>query len=124
MIDTRKMALIVEDEFLIAEGLKTQLDAMDVNVCGVASTAEEALEMATLHSPDIVLMDVRLDSERDGVDAALDIHNANVDTRVIFVTGSREQETMDRIAMDHPAATLFKPVTHVQLRRAIEAAVG
>ena len=93
---------------------------MDVDVCGIASTAEEALKLATLHNPDFVLMDVRLHGERDGIDAALDIYNADPDTRVIFVTGSREQETMDRIAMDHPAATLFKPITHVQLRRTIE----
>lgn len=116
----KKKALIVEDEFLIAEGLRMQLNALDVDVCGVASTAEDAVALAVKYRPDFVLMDVRLDSERDGVDAALDIH-ANMDTKVIFVTGSREQETIDRIANDHPAATLFKPISHLQLKRTIEA---
>ena len=122
MIDMKRKALIVEDEFLIAEGLRAQLDAMDVEVCGIASTAEDALELAMAHKPDVVLMDVRLDSERDGVDAALDIH-ANMNSRVIFVTGSREQATIDRIALDHATATLFKPVSQVQLKRTIEAAL-
>jgi two-component system, response regulator PdtaR len=116
----KKTALIVEDELLIAEGLRVQLDAIGVDVCGVASTAEDAVELAEAHRPDFVLMDVRLDSERDGVDAARDIH-ARMDSRVIFVTGSREQETMDRIADDHPAATLFKPISQLQLKRTIEA---
>jgi two-component system, response regulator PdtaR len=120
MTEMKKKALIVEDEFLIAEGLRAQLDSLDVDVCGVASTAEDALALAMKHRPDFVLMDVRLDSERDGVDAALDIH-AHVDSQVIFVTGSREQTTIDRIAADHPAATLFKPISHLQLKRTIEA---
>ena len=122
MIDMKRKALIVEDEFLIAEGLRAQLDAMDVDVCGIASTAEDAVALAMVHRPDFVLMDVRLDSERDGVDAALDIH-ATLNSPVIFVTGSREQATIDRIALDHAAATLFKPISHVQLKRTIDAAL-
>lgn len=117
-----KTALIVEDEFLIAEGLRMQLNSMNFEVCGIASTAEEALELAVAHKPDFVLMDVRLASERDGVDAAIDIYNA-LGTSVIFVTGSREPATMERIAMDHPAATLFKPISQVQLQRTIESVV-
>jgi len=121
MTENRKRALIVEDEFLIAEGLRYQLDALSVDVCGVACTAEEALELAVSHRPDLILMDVRLDSKRDGVDAAIDIHAAKLNAPVIFVTGSREQATLDRIALDHPAATLFKPVSEQQLKRTIEA---
>lgn len=123
MTQNRKLALIVEDEFLIAEGLKAQLNSMDVDVCGVASTAEQAVELARAHDPNVVLMDVRLDGARDGVDAALEIHES-VGTPVIFVTGSREQATLDRIALDHAAATLFKPVSASQLRRTIESVLG
>lgn len=124
MTENKKRALIVEDQFLIAEGLRCQLDAMNVDVCGIATTAEEALAFAMAERPDFVLMDVRLDSVRDGVDAALDIHHSQLDMPVIFVTGSREQETLDRIALDHPAATLFKPVSEYQLRHTIETVVG
>lgn len=118
-LNKKKRALIVEDEFLIAEGLRTQLDSFDIEVCGIATTAEDALTLALAHEPDFVLMDVRLNGRRDGVDAALDIH-AQVGSQVIFVTGSREQATLDRIKLDHAAATLFKPVSPIQLRRTIE----
>lgn len=114
----KAQALIVEDEFLIAEGLRLQLEAMDIDVCGIAETADEAIALAIAYRPDFVLMDVRLKGERDGVDAALAIHE-QVGAPVVFVTGSRERATMERIRMDHPAATLFKPVSSHQLRRTI-----
>jgi len=63
-------------------------------------------------------MDMRLRGERDGVDAALAIHE-RVGSKLIFVTGSREPATLDRIGLDHPAAVLFKPVSDRQLRTAI-----
>lgn len=110
--------LIVEDEFLIAEGLRIQLQGMGLEVCGVADTAEEAVALAREHDPRLVLMDMRLRGDLDGVDAAIAIHE-QVGARVIFVTGSREPATIERIATDHPAATLFKPVSSQQLRRVV-----
>jgi len=116
-------ALVVEDEFIIAEGLRVQLEEMGIPVCGVAATAVDAINLAVAHVPALVLMDMRLRGEGDGVDAALAIH-ARVGSKVIFITGSREQATIDRIALDHAAATLFKPVSPFQLRRTIEQVVA
>lgn len=116
-------ALVVDDEFIIAEGLRLQLEQMGVSVCGIAATAQDALALAIEHDPDLVLMDVRLKGDDDGVDAALAIH-ARIGAKVIFITGSREQATIDRIDLDHPAATLFKPVSPHQLRRTIEQVMG
>lgn len=114
----------MEDEFLIAEGLRIQLEAMGYDVCGVAETAHQAVDMALDFEPNFVLMDVRLKGREDGVDAALAIHEKLNGTSVIFVTGSREQATIDRIAMDHAAATLFKPVSTHQLKRTIAEVVA
>ncbi|MBO9670407.1 MAG: response regulator [Sphingobium sp.] len=119
MNQKKPCALIVEDEFLIAEGLRVQLQAMGLDVCDVATTAEAAVELAEKHRPDLVLMDVRLDGEKDGVDAAMEIHRS-IKTPVIFLTGSREDMTIARINEDHPAGVLFKPVSPVQLQRTIE----
>ena len=115
----RNRALIVEDEFLIAEGLRVQLEALGLEVCGVASTADQAVALNERYRPDLVLMDVRLAGERDGVDAAMDIHEAT-QTPVIFLTGSREDMTIARINKDHPAGILFKPVAPLQLQRTIQ----
>ena len=115
--------LIVDDEFLIAEGLRMQLEDMGMEVCGKAATADEAVALARLHRPSVVLMDMRLKGGRDGVDAALEIH-ADVGSKVIFVTGSREPSTIARINEDHPSGILFKPVFGAQLETAIQEALA
>jgi DNA-binding NarL/FixJ family response regulator len=115
--------LIVEDDFLIAHGLGMQVEEMGFSVCGSASSAKEAVALAAATRPAVVLMDVRLSGELDGVDAAAAIHK-QVGAKVIFITGSREPSTQARIAEDHPSAVLYKPVSSVQLRRALDEALG
>jgi DNA-binding NarL/FixJ family response regulator len=121
MRDLQSCVLVVEDEFLIAQGICMQVEDIGLPVCGTAATADDAVAAALEHRPMIVLMDVRLQGLGDGVDAALAIHE-HVGSKVIFVTGSREPATLDRIGMDHPAGVLFKPVSDRQVRTAIEAA--
>lgn len=115
--------LVVDDEFLIAQGLSMQVEDMGLVVCGTAATADAAVAMAQLHRPAVVLMDMRLLGDKDGVDAALAIYET-VGSKVIFVTGSREPATIERINLDHPAGVLFKPVSDQQLRTAIETAMA
>ncbi|CAN5845092.1 response regulator [soil metagenome] len=119
MSDLADCILIVEDEFLIAEGLRYQVEEMGQVVCAITATADEAIAAAQAYRPRVVLMDMRLRGEKDGVDAALAIY-ATVGSKVIFITGSREPATMERIHTDHPAAVLFKPLSDRQLRNTIE----
>ncbi|CAN5645018.1 hypothetical protein BH10PSE5_BH10PSE5_03970 [soil metagenome] len=119
MSDLAHCILIVEDEFLIAEGLRLQVEEMGHVVCALAATADEAIAAAQTHRPRVVLMDMRLRGEKDGVDAALAIYDT-VGSKVIFITGSREPATMERIQTDHPAAVLFKPLSDRQLRNTLE----
>ena len=118
----KRLVLVVDDEFLIAQGLCLQVEDLDMAVCGTAATADEAVALAQLHRPELVLMDVRLRGDKDGVDAALAIHHT-VGSKVIFITGSREPSTIARIQMDHPAGVLFKPISDRQLRSAVEVAL-
>lgn len=122
MNDLKPSVLVVDDEYLIAQGLCQQVEDMGLEVCGTAATAEEAVALCQALRPRVVLMDMRLRGDKDGVDAALAIH-ATVGSKVIFVTGSREPATIARIALDHPAGVLFKPVSGAQLRLAINAAL-
>jgi CheY-like chemotaxis protein len=115
--------LVVEDEFLIAQGLTMQVEELGLTVCAVADTADDAVALAQAHRPKLVLMDVRLRGVKDGVDAALAIHET-VGSKVLFVTGSREPATLTRIEADHPAGILFKPVSDRQFRVAVEQALG
>jgi CheY-like chemotaxis protein len=122
MTTLEKSVLIVEDEHVIAMGLSVQIEDMGLRVCATADTAEAAVAEARMHCPAIVLMDVRLRGKKDGVDAAQAIHDS-VGSKVIFITGSREQNTIDRIAQDHPFATLFKPITDRQLQATVREAM-
>lgn len=123
MSQLRNHILIVDDEYLIAQGLCWQVEEMGHAVCGTAATADQAVAQALEHRPALVLMDMRLQGDKDGVDAALDIYHL-VGSKVIFITGSREPATIARINQDHPAGVLFKPISNLQLRTAIDAALG
>jgi two-component system, response regulator PdtaR len=115
--------LVVEDEFIIAHGYVITLEAMGLTVCGVVDTAAKALELATLHRPRLVLMDNRLKGGDDGVSAAIAIH-ADVGSRLIFITGSGDPQTVARIDEDHATAVLFKPVHSGQLRKTVASALS
>jgi DNA-binding NarL/FixJ family response regulator len=123
MSELTDCVLIVDDEFLIAQGLTMQVEDMGMTVCATAASADEAIVQAQTHRPRVVLMDMRLQGDKDGVDAALVI-NATVGSKMIFVTGSNEPATLARIRTDHPSGVLIKPVSDRQLRTAIEAAIG
>jgi DNA-binding NarL/FixJ family response regulator len=96
---------------------------MGVEVCGTAASAAEALTLAVKFQPRLVLMDVRLKGEKDGIDAAVAIHKA-VGSRIIYITGSREPAVQQRIAQIYPAPILFKPVRFDQLKKAVLQALG
>lgn len=108
-LQSKGRVLIVEDQFLASEFLRIWSEAFGFEVCGVATTADSAVKLAKEHKPTHVLMDVRLDGEKDGVDAAMAIHPA-IDTRIIYCTGSSEPSTVTRIQQDHPFDVLFKPI--------------
>ncbi|MBP2292252.1 response regulator [Azospirillum rugosum] len=123
MTDEITCVLVVDDEALIALGLTVTLRSMGLRVCGTAATAEQAIALAQQHRPSLVLMDVRLKGQADGVDAAIEIHRT-VGSSVIFITGSREPETVQRIQQDHPAGVLFKPILPVHLKAEIDRVFG
>ena len=123
MSDLSDRVLIVDDEALIAEVLRMHVENMGMEVCATAATASAAIALAEEHRPSVVLMDVRLRGEKDGVDAAIAIHQT-VGSKVIFITGSNEQTTRSRIQEDHPTAVLFKPFSVRQLQTALQSALG
>lgn len=119
----RDRVLIVDDEFIITETLRIYVEDLGLEVCGTAATADEAVDMALTHQPYLVLMDVRLQGDRDGVEASQAIHD-KVGSKVIFITGSREPATLARIQSDRPAAVLFKPISEGQLASVIHGLRG
>ena len=118
MTALRECVLVVDDQALIADLWCCLLEDMGLEVCGTAPTGRAAIDMAEKHRPQVIIMDVRLRGEMDGVDAALAIHQS-LESKVIFITGSREPETMARIQRDRPTTVLFKPVSSRQFQSAV-----
>nr|WP_294526463.1 response regulator [uncultured Rhodopila sp.] len=118
----RDCVLVVDDEILIADLWSMILEDMQIDVCGIAKTADTAIALAQQHRPKVVLMDVRLEGSRDGVDAAIAIQQT-VGSKVIFITGSRDSPTIARIQAAGPARVLFKPLGEGQLQDAVAAVI-
>lgn len=117
-------ALIVEDEPLIAIDLEATLRTLGFDVCGRASNAREAVELATSRQPDLVLMDVYLEEGWEGIKAAKWLRDA-CDIPVLFVTGRGDRDTVARIRALLPQAQLCsKPVAPDRLAKAISHTTG
>jgi len=106
--------LVVEDDFLI--GLQTVAALADAgfNVIGTATTAEEAIALAKAHRPSLAVMDIRLASERDGIDAARELFK-ELGIRCIFATAHDDPHTRRRAEPYAPLGWLAKPYTMASL---------
>lgn len=114
--------LLVEDEGIIARDLEDTLTRLGYRVSGIASEGTEAIEMARELHPQLVVMDVSLRGEIDGIDAACQIQK-DEPVPVIFLTGHTDTETLQRAVMTGPLGYLIKPFQETDLRAAIEVAI-
>jgi CheY-like chemotaxis protein len=100
--------LIVEDDFLVAMAMELALKEVGVDVVGIARSAEEAEDLAAKHRPKLVVMDIHLAGERDGVDAALAIFRTH-GIRSVFATAHQDSHTRHRAEPSAPLGWLSKP---------------
>lgn len=113
---------IVEDEGIIAMELKRQLEIMGYLVTSVTSSGEEAVVMAHKNSPDLVLMDITLSGQTNGIDAAGLIRTRD-NIPVIYLTAHSDEETLKLAKQTAPYGYLIKPVGSKELHNAIEIAL-
>jgi DNA-binding NarL/FixJ family response regulator len=106
--------LIVEDDFLIAMQTEIALTAAGFDVVGPATTAEEAVELAREAQPRLAVMDIRLASNRDGIDAARQLYQEFA-IRCIFATAHDDAHTRGRAEPYAPLGWLPKPYTMASL---------
>ena len=114
--------LIVEDERIIAIDLQRRLEKFGYQVAGVASTAERAIELAHELLPDIILMDIMLSGETDGIDAALAIRE-RARIPVIFLTAYADERTLERAKAAEPYGYVLKPFKERELYTTIDMAL-
>jgi signal transduction histidine kinase len=114
--------LVVDDERIVALDIKGTLETLGYCVCAVANAAEPALEAVKVHSPDLVLMDINLRGEMDGI-AIAHIINAKYSTPVVFLTAYSDRDTFDRAKSANPYGFILKPFDARKLHSAIEIAL-
>jgi two-component system cell cycle sensor histidine kinase/response regulator CckA len=114
--------LIVEDELIVAKDLQQTLSGMGYDAFAIASSAEEALARASDKCPDVVLMDIRIKGERDGIQTA-EILKRKFGVPVVYLTAHADEATIARAKITEPHGYLFKPVKSAELRSAIEVSV-
>jgi DNA-binding NarL/FixJ family response regulator len=119
----RHRLLVVEDEVLIRLEAESVLTAGGYDVVGVAASANEAVALARQQKPDLVLMDIRLVGERDGIDAAVEIREA-LGLPSIFVTAHDDPDTAARAKAAAPLGFLVKPYSPAALQAAVAAALA
>lgn len=115
--------LLVEDEALIVMSLQMELADAGYEVCRAVATGEEAIRSVRTDYPDIVLMDIGLAGDLDGIETARRIRESH-DVSIIFMTGYLEEALMERAREVQPLGYLVKPVNMADLRAVVGSAFG
>lgn len=114
--------LIVEDEGVLAMKIEIDLLGMGHEVVGIADEASEAFEMTEEYNPDIILMDIALHGEMNGIDAAVRLTEQN-DCKIIYMTAHTDDVTIEKAQKTKHVGFLHKPFEPYQLQRGIEKAL-
>jgi len=120
MVQTK--ILVVEDETIVAMDLKRALEGFGYQVAATATSGSEALEAAKETRPDVVLMDIRLEGQMDGIEVAHRL-KGSMDVPVIFLTAYSNETTLQRAKTAQPFGFLLKPFQERELRSAVEIAI-
>jgi CheY-like chemotaxis protein len=114
--------MIVEDEEIVALDLRKTLEKLDYNVTSQASNGVDAIEKAGRDKPDVIIMDIRLKNELDGIDAA-HIISFKQKIPIIYLTSFKDEKIRRRAKATQAAAFLLKPFDEDKLKVTIDNAV-
>ena len=122
-MDTLIKILVVEDEMIIAAKISMQLTNLGYEVTGILPRGEEALLHVEENQPDIVLLDIHLKGNIDGIETARQMQLSR-DIPIIYLTANSDESTFNRARITHPAAFISKPFKQLDLQRAIELTIS
>lgn len=114
--------LIVEDESIIARDIRDCLESLGYQVPAIATTGLEAIKKATDLRPDLILMDIRLKGEMDGIQAAEQIWS-RLQIPIVYATGFSDRDTLERAKLTRPFGYILKPIEERELYAAVETAL-
>lgn len=111
--------LVVEDENIIAMDIHYTLKSLGYNVCGVVASGEESVKKAFTINPDLILMDIKLRGDMDGLCAANQIQS-QLNIPVIYLTAYGDETTLNQLDRTKPYACINKPFEERELQSKIE----
>ena len=114
--------LIVEDEPIIADDIAYTLEDLGYIITGIAHDAQDALIHVKLESPDLVLLDINLGGEMDGIEIAQIIKD-QFQIPFMFLTSLSDRNTLERAKITSPLGYIVKPFDHGDLLTSIEVAM-
>lgn len=114
--------LIVEDEIVVAMEIEEKLRSQGYDVTSLCSSGEEAALLVNRHCPDLVIMDIKLDGNIDGIEAA-ELIRKNHDIPIVYLTAYADKATLERAKRTEPFGYLVKPFSAAELRTTIEVAL-
>ncbi len=116
--------LIVEDESIVAMEIESFVsNKLGYNVIGICSSAEATLNLLEKHTADIILMDICIKGEMDGIELAEVILKQHPKTQIIFLTAHMDDYNVDRAIKLDPVAYLSKPFNREELRVVMKIAI-
>ena len=101
--------LILEDMKITQKDIRKKVEVLGYNVCGVATTYEEAIEVAEQFPPDVALCDIKLEGYRDGIQTANKLKEMG-DVSIVFLTAHNKNEFVSRAVKINPAGYLLKKI--------------
>jgi CheY-like chemotaxis protein len=119
---SRTKILIVEDEWLVAQGIKESLIDLGYEVVGIAVSGRETLQLVAEQRPDLVLMDILLQGDMDGIEAAERLRRQS-EIPVVFLTAYADSTTLARAKVVEPYGYILKPFEVREIHSAIEIAL-
>jgi len=114
--------MVVEDEGIVAKSIYAMLKSLGYAVAAGASSGEEAIKKTAETHPDLVLMDIVLEGDIDGVEAAEQIR-ARFDIPVVYLTAHADENTLKRAKITEPYGYILKPFSERELHAAVETAL-
>lgn len=115
--------LIVEDDYIVAKVIEKSLLELNYRIAGIVGSAEEAVKAAEQEQPDLVLMDINLSGQMDGIEAAGNIHSIQK-IPVVFLTASSDKNTFARALDTAPYGYILKPFQTNTLATTIQVALN
>lgn len=115
--------LLVEDEAIPAMEIESTLTELGYSVLSVEKRGEDALDVLEAEVPEVIVMDIHLDGEKDGIEVA-EVVREQYSVPIVYLTAHSDDETLDRARKTEPEGYLVKPITEEDLQSTLAMALS